>query len=74
MRRMGEMELGGRARIVGLAGAETAFGRRLYALGFTPGSTVECIAVSPLGDPRAYRVKGTVIALRRRDAMAVYVE
>ena len=53
---------------------ETAFGERLYALGFTPGSPVTCVAVSPLGDPRAYRIKGTVIVLRKRDAAAVGVE
>ena len=49
-------------------------GERLYALGCTPGSMVTCVAVSPLGDPRAYRLKGTVIVLRKRDAAAVEVE
>ena len=59
-------------RIAGVPG--TAFGERLYALGCTPGSMVTCVAVSPLGDPRAYRLKGTVIVLRKRDAAAVEVE
>ena len=60
------------AVIAGVPG--TAFGERLYALGCTPGSMVTCVAVSPLGDPRAYRLKGTVIVLRKRDAAAVEVE
>ena len=47
--------------------------RRLQELGFVPGAQVECVGTSPLGDPRAYQLRGTVIALRRRDARPVRV-
>lgn len=45
--------------------------RRLQDLGMVPGAFVECVGISPLGDPAAYRIRGAVIALRRRDAQAV---
>ena len=47
--------------------------RRLQELGFVPGAQVECVGTSPLGDPRAYQLRGTVMALRRRDARPVRV-
>lgn len=39
--------------------------RRLIDLGLTPDSTVECVGKSPSGDPRAFLIRGAVIALRR---------
>ena len=44
---------------------------RLLDLGFTCGSRVCCLFPSALGDPRAYWVRGTVIALRHADAELV---
>ncbi|MCL5097350.1 MAG: metal-dependent transcriptional regulator, partial [Candidatus Omnitrophica bacterium] len=57
---------GGRARVLGLSRAcRGAERRRLLDLGFVAGTPVEVEMVSPIGDPTAYRVRGTVIALRR---------
>ena len=53
--------------------AQGAQRRRLQELGFVTGAQVECVGTSPLGDPRAYQLRGTVIALRRRDARPVRV-
>ena len=47
---------------------ECAIKRRLCDLGFCKGEKVECALASPLKDPRAYLVRGTLIALRRSDA------
>lgn len=46
---------------------------RLLDLGFTPGSEVECLFSSPMGDPIAYRVRGAVVALRRRQSDRVWI-
>ena len=46
---------------------------RLTDLGFRKGETVECVMESPLGDPRAYRIRGMTVALRRADAKGVAV-
>lgn len=42
--------------------------QRLWDLGFTNGTKVQAIQKSPSGDPIAYRVRGTVIAIRNKDA------
>lgn len=47
--------------------------RRLQDLGLIPGTKVECIGISPLGDPAAYFFRKTVIALRKDDAGMIAV-
>ena len=46
---------------------------RLRDLGLCEGEKVKCVMVSPLGDPAAYLIKGSVIALRREDSGTVEV-
>ena len=48
--------------------------RRLMDIGFLPGSVVSCVLSSPSGNPKAYLVKGSVIALRNSDASDIEVE
>ncbi|MEQ2528083.1 ferrous iron transport protein A [Bacillaceae bacterium CLA-AA-H227] len=45
--------------------------RRLLDLGFLPGAIVEVIKKSPLGDPIAFRVSQTTIALRKEESMKI---
>lgn len=45
--------------------------RRLQDIGLVSGTGVECVGVSPLGDPAAYLIRGAVIALRQEDAALV---
>jgi DtxR family Mn-dependent transcriptional regulator len=47
--------------------------RRLMDLGFVPGSRVEAAISSPFNDPVAYRIKGSLIALRRQQADKIRV-
>lgn len=44
---------------------------RLNELGFYEKSEITCLFSSMLGDPRAYRVKDAVIALRNDDAAQI---
>lgn len=48
--------------------------RRLLDLGILPGTRVENVMTSPLGDPVAYRVRGAVVALRREQARLIEIE
>lgn len=48
--------------------------RRLMDVGFIPGSRVLCVLSSPSGNPKAYLVKGSVIALRNNDACDIEVD
>lgn len=61
------MKIGERMVIKNLMGEEK-FRRRLYDLGFVPGTKAECIGISPFGNPKAYLIRGAVIALRNEDA------
>ncbi|MDD4797342.1 MAG: FeoA family protein [Eubacteriales bacterium] len=47
--------------------------RRMLDLGLVQGTAVEALHSSPAGDPTAYLIRGTVIALRSRDAGAIEV-
>ncbi|SFL54467.1 FeoA family protein [Pelosinus propionicus] len=47
--------------------------RRILDLGMVPGTPVQCIRKSPAGDPVAYMVRDTLIALRSEDASQIYV-
>ncbi len=57
---------------VTLLGGEESIKKRLIDLGLCEGSEVRCIGEAPLGDPRAYFVKGAILCLRRRDAAQVF--
>ncbi len=47
--------------------------RRLRDMGLIEGTRVSCIGKSPGGDPSAYLVRGTVIAIRACDASEIAV-
>jgi Fe2+ transport system protein FeoA len=48
--------------------------RRLFDLGILPGTRIENVMSSPLGDPIAYRVRSSVVALRREQARLIEIE
>ena len=68
-RRLVNLESGKTVRIVGLSpSCRGALRRRLMDLGFVRGSTVGIDMRSPMGNPIAYTVRGTAIALRHDQA------
>ena len=52
---------------------EGAMNRRLRDLGFAEGTVIKCLFHSMFGDPTAYEICGTVIALRACDGASVLV-
>ncbi|HNQ90772.1 MAG TPA: iron dependent repressor, metal binding and dimerization domain protein [Verrucomicrobiota bacterium] len=65
---------GTQATVLGLSPAcRGAERRRLLDLGFVPGTIVAHEQVSPAGDPTAYRLRGTVVALRREQANLIRI-
>jgi ferrous iron transport protein A len=46
---------------------------RLLDLGVTPGEDVVVTHVAPLGDPLVIRIRGTSLALRKREAGWIWV-
>jgi DtxR family Mn-dependent transcriptional regulator len=62
------------AEVVGLDDACQGFSRRrLMDLGFTEGARIRPFLRTFAGDPRAYEVRGTLVALRRDQASQVLV-
>ncbi|MDP3719968.1 MAG: iron dependent repressor, metal binding and dimerization domain protein [Acidobacteriota bacterium] len=66
---------GATAEVVALDPAFRGFARRrLLDLGFTPGARIRSDLATFAGDPRAYRLRGTTIALRREQSDRVLVK
>jgi Fe2+ transport system protein FeoA len=64
----------GRAATVTKIFSTNAERRRLLDLGILPGTRIENVMPSPLGDPVAYRIRSAVVALRREQAQLIEVE
>ena len=47
--------------------------RRLLDIGLCEGTLVQCVGKSPMGDPKAYLIRGAVIAIRSYDGRGVIV-
>ncbi len=75
VRSLGSLQQGGEAVILGLDQSLRGFHRRrLLDLGLTPGTPIRAERISMFRDPKAYRVRGSLIALRREQADKVLIE
>ena len=52
---------------------EGAMLRRLLDLGLVENTIVKCLGRAPLGDPKAFLIRGSVIALRSEDCAGITV-
>ncbi len=48
--------------------------RRILDIGIMSGTKIERLFSSPFGDPTAYRIKNSVIALRKNESDNIFVE
>lgn len=48
--------------------------KRLFDIGLIENTKVKCLLKSLPGDPKAYLIRGTVIAIRKDDAQKIEVE
>ncbi|MFN8382632.1 MAG: FeoA domain-containing protein [Anaerolineales bacterium] len=72
---LAELTYDQRAEIVVLDEAVQGFTRRRFLdLGLTPGTVIYPELQNFFGDPRAYRVRGTLIALRKDQAAQIWVK
>ncbi|MDQ2758647.1 MAG: ferrous iron transport protein A [Actinomycetota bacterium] len=71
---LGDLRPGDTATIASVcAGTDPASARRLFDLGFAPGSEVSLLRRAPMADPMIFRVAGYDIALRRAQAQCVRI-
>ena len=72
---LAELRQNQRGEIIELDDAIQGFTRRRFLdLGLTPGTTIYPELGNFFGDPRAYRVRGTLIALRQDQAAQIWVK
>ena len=67
---LNDLSPGQKGRVSGLL-AVGGMRRRLLDMGLIENTQVECVGRSPGGDPRAYLIRGAVVALRRCDGADV---
>lgn len=48
--------------------------RRLLDLGLVKGASIKPVLISPSNDPRAFEVRGTLIAIRKENAENIFIE
>lgn len=63
----------GKTAVVNCIQAQGITKRRMLDLGLVPGTKVEALRVSPVGDPKAFKVRGAVIAFRQEEGLQVLV-
>lgn len=63
----------GQSAVVAALQTTGSMRRRLMDIGLVEDTLVECVGVSPCGDPSAYQIRGAVIALRARDSQTVLI-
>lgn len=64
----------GKTVVVKAVNTQPELARRLYDIGLVNGTVIEVLHKSPSGNPRAYLIRGAVIALRNCDAADITVE
>jgi len=74
-KKLSSLSVGQRGKIIGIAKSlRGQQRRRLMDLGIVPGTEIEVELESLTGDPLAYKVRGTTIALRKNQTDKIYIE
>lgn len=72
--RLSELQTGSTGEVVALSDAIRGFSRRrLMDFGVTRGALVSPVLNNPFGDPRAFRVRGAMIGIRKEQADQIWV-
>lgn len=73
--RLSDLSMGESGTVLSIErGGRRAARRRLMDIGILPGTIIEVAMKNPLGDPVAYRIRNTLIALRTDLARLIHVE
>ena len=63
----------GESAFVKALNSSGALHHRLLDMGLVEGTRVECLGMSPGGDPKAFLVRGAVLALRAGDCRDIII-
>lgn len=73
MRNLNNLNIGEQSKVKYLS-SKGSMRRRMLDLGITENTRVECIGESPFGDPRAFLIRGAVIAIRSEDCNDIIID
>ena len=69
---LNDIKPGEKARVCSLTSCGS-IRRRFLDIGLTANTLVECVGISPFGDPAAYVIRGAVIAIRKKDSKHILI-
>ena len=72
MMKLNEIEINKTCKIVRI-NCKDDIKRRLLDLGLIKGTKIKPVFISPSGDPTAYEVRGSLIAIRKNDAKLIKI-
>lgn len=64
----------GETAIINCVTTRSSIRRRLQDIGLVKGTQVQCLQKSIFGDPVAYLIRDTVIAIRNEDAQLITID
>lgn len=70
---LNDLKVGQKATVKTL-NASGSMRRRLLDIGFIGETDIECIGKSPSGDPKAFLIRGAVIAIRSEDCKDILIK
>ena len=73
MKTLSSLLIGEKARVTEVR-TQGGMRRRFLDIGLIKGTVIECVGVGAAGDPKAFLIRGAVIAIRNDDSSFVLVE
>ena len=70
--RLEKIDIGQKALVIGV-NIKGNLRRRLFDLGLINGTQIKCLGKSPFGDPIAFLIKDSVIAIRTDDCKNILI-
>ena len=71
--KLSELKVGDKAFVTNISN-KSNIARRLLDIGLIKGTKIECVLISPMQNPKAYIIRGAVIAIRNEDAFDIDIE
>ena len=71
---LADLKTNSSGRILNAANQQPDIQSRFYALGLFPGANVTVLRYAPAGDPIQIKVDGTLLSIRKQEALLVEVE
>ena len=72
MMTLAELEIGQKGIVKSISTAD-GMHRRFRDIGLIENTIVECVGKSPAGNPKAFLIRGAVIAIRIEDCCGIFV-